>query len=254
MIDAVDSELRERFAALRDQTDDSSWEDVSARTRASQPRRKLRTPLAIAAAVALAVAVATPAVGLPGRIVRLFKDAQPATPQVAKSFSDFDKLVSSDLAAPPRRVLETQTGPGQTATLWAAPTTSGGFCTLVKLQFPDGSSDGAGGECEARLRRLSVDVTLHGPFSPEGAVLGGPVLVKGFVGQPDADSLHLEFQDGDMASIPLVWVSRPVEMAFFVYGVPERHWHAGHLPTRLTVRTASGKELAHAEISGIPAS
>jgi len=246
MIDAIDLELRERFAPLIDRVDDSAWLEVR------PPRRSLRTPLAIAAALALTVAVAAPAVGLPHRIVRLFSDAKPAPAPVAKSFTDFDQIVSAGIAAAPREVLTAQAGPGETARLWVAPTTSGGFCSLVKLRLREGSSEGAGGECEPRAELLSVDVTLHGPFTADGKVLGGPVLIRGYAGQPAADSLRLEFEDGDAATIPLVWVSKPVEMAFFVYAVPERHWRAGHLPTTITLRASGGRELAHAEINGIP--
>ena len=245
MIDAIDVELRERFAALVDDADDSDWFEVR------PPQRSLRA-LVIAAALALTVAVAAPAVGLPHRIVRLSSDAKPAPSPVAKAFAGFDQLTGTDPAATPREVLTTRTGPGETATLWVAPTTSSGFCSAIKLRLRDGSSEGAGAECEQRLQRLSVDVILHGPFSPDGKVLGGPVLLTGFVGQPDADSLRLEFEDGDTAAIPLVWVSKPVEMAYFVYGVPRRHWRGGHLPTKLTVRSAATKKLAQADIHGIP--
>jgi len=243
VIEAIDSELRERFAPFVDRTDDSDWLEVR------RPRRRLRAPLAIAAALALTVAVAAPAVGLPHRISRLFSEAKPAPSPVGKAFAAF---AGADLAAPPREVLTAQTGPGETATLWVAPTTSGGFCSAVKLRLRDGSSEGAGAECEQRLQRLSVDVMLHGPFTPGGKVLGGPVLLMGFVGQQAADSLRLEFEHGAAATIPLVRVSKPVEMAYFVYGVPKRHWRAGHHPTKLTVRTAAGKELAQADIHGIP--
>lgn len=246
MIDAIDTELRERFSPLADQTDDSDWLEVR------RPRRRLRAPVAIAAALVLTVAVAAPAVGLPGRIVRLFSDSKPAPPSVARSFTDFDQIVSADLAAAPREVLTTPTGPGETATLWVAPTTTGGFCSLVKLRLRNGSSEGAGGACEAHSQRLSIDVILHGPFSADGKVLGGPVLIQGLAGQTSADSLRLEFEDGEAASIPLVWVSKPVQMGFFVYGVPRPHWRAGHLPTTLTLRAADGKELARHEITGIP--
>jgi hypothetical protein len=246
VIDMIDIELRERFAPLIDRTDDSDWAEIR------HPRRRLRAPLAIAAALALTVAVAAPAVGLPHRIFRLFSDAKPAPSPVARAFAGFEEITGTDLASPPREVLTTRTGPGETATLWVAPTTSGGFCSAVKLRLRDGSSEGGGAECEQRLQRLSVDVTLHGPFSPQGKVLGGPVLLIGFVGQQAADSLRLEFEDRGAAAISLVWVSKPVEMAYFVYAVPRRHWRPGHLPTKLTVRTAAGKELAQAEIHGIP--
>ena len=229
-----------------DRTDDSDWREVH------MPRRRLRTPVAVTAAAALIVVVAASAAGLPGRVVRLFNEAKPAPPEVVKSFAAFDEIVRAGLTAAPRKVLQTRIGPRETATLWVAPTRTGGFCSAVKLRFRDGSSEGAGAECEQALRRLSVDVMLHGPFTATGKVLGGPVLLTGFVGQPNAGSLRLEFQDADTASIPLVWVSKPVEMAFFVYGVPKRHWRAGHHPTTLTVFTARGKKLARAGITGIP--
>jgi hypothetical protein len=246
MIEVVDNELRARFAPLVDETDDSSWLEIP------MPRRRLRTPVAIAAAAALIVAVAAPAVGVPGRVARLFTAAKPAPPEIERTFSEWKQVTGTDLVAAPREVLETPVGPGQTASMWVAPTAGGGRCTLVKIRFRDGSSEGAGGECGPRLNRLSVDVILHGPFTDRGVVLGGPVLLEGFVGQPNAASLRLEFEDGDSASIPFVWMSKPVETAFFVYGVPKRHWRAGHHPTTLTVLSAGGKELAQADITGIP--
>jgi hypothetical protein len=108
VIDAIDVELRERFAALVDDADDSDWFEVR------PPQRSLRTPLVIAAALALTVAVAAPAVGLPHRIVRLFSDAKPAPSPVAKAFAGFDQLTGTDPAATPREVLTTRTGPGET--------------------------------------------------------------------------------------------------------------------------------------------
>jgi hypothetical protein len=244
MIDAVDRELRERFTALVDRTDDSDWRALRGRPRVAV--------LAIAAALALSLAVAASAVGVPGRIVRLLDSAKPAPQGVERSFKDFDDVVGTDLVAPPREVLTTRTGLGETATLWVAPTTHSGYCSLIKIRFRDGTSEGGGGECGPRLDRLSVEVQLHGPFSKDGDVLGGPVLVDGFVGQEKASSLQLEFQDGQTASIPFVWMSEPVATGFFVYAVPRQHWLEGHRPTRLVVRTAGGHELAHADVYGFP--
>jgi hypothetical protein len=147
MIDTIDRELRERFANLEDRSDGSRWFEVVARAGDLEPRRRPRTWLAIAAALALAVVVAAPAVGLPAKIVRLFEEAQPAPQSVQTSFADFDRVVSANLAAPPREVLETPAAPDARATLWVAPTRSGGFCSLIKLRFPGGSTEGAGGEC-----------------------------------------------------------------------------------------------------------
>jgi len=238
VIDVVDSELRRRFEPLVDPADDSDWRDVC------PPRaRRLPTAVAIAAVLGLTAAVTAPAVGLPHRIVRLFGAAKPAPPPVTRSFTDFDEITGIDLAAPPRQVVATPA-----ASLWVAPTKSGGFCTLVRLR----SSEGAGGECGPREPGLSVEVSLHGPFSPTGGVLGGPVLLRGVADEHGADWLRLTFEDGASAAVPLVSVSEPVGTAFFLYAVPREHWRAGHRPTTITLLSAGGRELAHREITGIP--
>jgi len=238
VIDAVDTELRRRFAPLVDPADDSDWRSVC------PPRaRRLRTALAIAAVLGLSVAVTATAVRVPHRIVRLFGDAKPAPPPVTRSFTDFDQITGIDLTAPPRQVVATEA-----ASLWLAPTRSGGFCTLVRLR----SSEGAGGECGPHEPGLSVEVSLHGPFSPSGEVLGGPVLLRGVADEHGADVLRLAFEDGATATIPLVWVSEPVATGFFLYSVPRQHWRAGDRPTTLMLLSAGGRELARREITGIP--
>ena len=229
MIDVIDVELRQRFAALVDPVDDSDWSDLRL------PRRRLRTTLAIAASLALTMAVAASAAGLPRRIVSVFGHAKPAPPAVSKSFTEFDQIVSTDLAQPPREAVATPA-----ATLWVAPTTTGGLCSLVKLR----SGEGAGGECGPRYPGLEVDVSLL-------QQLGGPVLLRGTAGQRDADSLRLAFEDGTTATIPLVRVSEPVATAFFLYALPPAHRRPGHRPTTLTLLSADGHELAHREITGI---
>lgn len=238
MIDAVDTDLRRRFAPLVDPVDDSDWHDVC------PPRaRRLRGALAIAAVLALSIAVTATAVSVPHRIVRLFGDGKPAPPPVTRSFTDFDQITGIDLAAPPRRVVATAA-----ASLWVAPTKGGGFCTLVKLR----SSEGAGGECGPTEPGLSVEVSLHGPFSRSGGVLGGPVLLRGVADEHGADSLRLAFEDGATTTIRLVWVSEPVATGFFLYPVPRQHWRAGHRPTTLTLLSAGGRELDTRRITGIP--
>lgn len=245
MIDDLDL----RFAPLADIADDSSWLEVVRRARVLRRRRRLRSPVAIAAALALAIVVAAPAVGLRGRIVRLFADAQPAPHRVVRSFDDWNGLGGPKVEAGRAvKVLKTRVprvGPDATVTLWLAPVKGGGFCT--------GHAFG-GGECDTiRNNRLGVTVSLHGRLTPDGKILTGPVLLDGNTGLEHADSLVLRFEDGDTASVPLVWVTAPVDTGFFVYGVPERHWQKGHLPTTLTLLAADGDELDKREIHGIPA-
>jgi hypothetical protein len=229
MIDVIDIELRQRFAALVDPADDSDWSELRV------PRRRLRTSLAITASLALTMAVAASAAGLPHRIVSVFGHAKPAPPPVSRSFTEFDQIVGTDLAAPPREVISTPA-----ATWWVAPTRTGGFCSLVRLE----SGVGAGGECGPRYPGLEVDVSLL-------QQLGGPVLLRGTAGQRDADSLRLAFEDGTTAAIPLVRVSEPVATAFFLYALPREHRRPGRRPTTLTLLSAGGHELAHREITGI---
>jgi len=256
-MDTFDLELTERFAALADTTDDSSWLEVRNRARdKARGRRFPRPALLIAAGLALIVLAAAPAVALRGHVVRLFGDAAPAPQRVEESFAAQQEGVpprtTGVAATHAREVLRTPVAAGETAILWLAPTTGGGFCWILELDKA-ASHRGAGGECTDRLDRLSVDVSLHGQTTLAGAPLTPPVLIHGWIGLRDADSLELAFQDGDSAEIPLIWVTSPVDTGFFVYSVPERHWSDGHLPTTLTAHAADGDELAHAQITGIRA-
>ena len=242
----TETELTARFAALADRGDDASWADVLTRARALR-RRRPRPMLALAAALVLAVVVAAPAVGrLPGRIVHLFASAQPAPQRVQKSFAE----LSSGTAGAAVKVLTATVAPNVDAVLWAAPTRDGGYCMSVELV---GRGDGGAG-CEAVQpgKRLYTETSLHGNWAKSGRILTGPVLVDGETSNAKADSLLLRFEDGDSVRVPLVWVTAPVATGFFVYGVPEQHWRAGHLPTTLTLYAADGTELDQRDVTGIP--
>jgi hypothetical protein len=121
----------------------------------------------------------------------------------------------------------------------------------MELVGPGEARRGAGGECTPLLRRLSFETSLHGRISSDGEIMSGPVLVDGWVGISKADSIELAFEDGSTATIPLIWVSEPVDTGFFVYSVPPLHWQVGHLPTVLTVRDSERKTLAQGDVAGI---
>jgi hypothetical protein len=137
-------------------------------------------------------------------------------------------------------VLDARVGPRTTWTLWVAPTKDGGFCISTGACYGPGF----------RYDRLGVDVTLRG-VAPDGEILTGPVILSGETTNERADSLLLRFQDGERQTIPLVWAGKPVDTAFFIYGLPKRHWQPGHLPTTLTMLSAEGEELDTREIHGI---
>jgi hypothetical protein len=238
----IESDLSARFAPLADAVDDQSWAEVVARAR-TEKRHRRRVPIAIAAVVACAVVIVSPATGLRGQIVRLFDRGGPPPQEVVQSFAQwngpqFRAHVEADRAI---KVLDARVTPQTTWTLWVAPTKDGGFCTSAGSCYHGGF----------RYDRLSVDVCLCGRVAPDGEILAGPVVLSGETTNGKADSLLLRYQDGERQSLPLVWVGKPVDTAFFVYGVPERHWQAGHLPTTLTMLSANGDELDTREINGI---
>jgi hypothetical protein len=239
------ADLTTRFAALADRADDGKWAEVVARAETLR-RRRPSSSLALAAALALAVLLAAPAIGIRGRIVHLFANAEPAPQRVDRSLAD----LSGGATRGAVEVLHAPVGSNVDAVLWLAPIGSGGFCTKLDLV----GRGGAGAECVALRpgKQLIVDVSIHGRTAPNGSVLGGPVLLDGRTSDPRAASLLLRFEDGETARIPLVLVGAPVETGFFVYGVPERHWRSKHLPTTLTLYAADGDELDRRDVHGIP--
>jgi hypothetical protein len=238
----IDVDLSARFGPLADPLDDQSWAEVAARARAAKRHRR-RVPIAIAAVLASAVVIASPATGVRGQIVRLFDRAGPAPQRVVRSFAQWNgpEMRARVQAGRAIKVLDAQVAPHTTWTLWVAPTKDGGFC----------SSTGTCYEGVFRYDKLSVDVGLFGRVAPDGEILSGPLVLSGETTNSRADSLLLRFQDGERQSIPLVQVGKPVDTAFFLYGVPKQHWQAGHLPTTLTMLSASGEELDTREIHGI---
>ena len=241
MID-FESDLSARLAPLADARDDQSWAEVLARARAARRHRR-RVPIAVAAVLASAVVIASPATGVRGQIVRLFDRAEPPPQRIVESFSEWNgpELRARVQAGRAIKVLDARVAPHTTWTLWVAPTKDGGFCI----------SSGTCYQGAFRYDRLGVEVGLFGRVAPDGEILTGPVVLSGETTNGRADSLLLRFQDGERQSIPLVWVGEPFDTAFFLYGVPMRHWQSGHLPTTLTMLTAEGKELDTREIHGI---
>jgi hypothetical protein len=71
----------------------------------------------------------------------------------------------------------------------------------------------------------------------------GPVLIDGWTTLGDAASVEVQFEDGTSATLPVVWVSAPIDAGFFGYSVPALHLRVGARPKLLILRDANGNEL-----------
>jgi hypothetical protein len=237
-----ESDLSVRLGALADARDDQSWPEVVARARAARRYRR-RVPIAVAGVLAFAVVIASPATGVGGKIVRLFDRAEPPPQRIVESFAQWNgpQFRTRVQAGRAIKVLDARLTPNATTTLWVAPTKGGGFCT----------SSGWCSGGDFHYDRLSLGVCLCGRVAQDGEILAPPVVLEGATTNERAASLLLRFEDGESQPIPLVWVGEPVNTAFFLYGVPERHWQKGHLPATLTMLSADGDELDTQEVHGI---
>ncbi len=228
--------IRERFDALADSRDDSDWSDIVSRAQLG-PRRRPWV-LALAAVLATFALLAVPAIGLGlGKGILPFLEGKRAPERIVKVFDDLRRgfplgMDPGVIADQTRQVIDTPVAGGSRAVLWVAPTHDGGFCDLLEW------GAGSGGGCADPPIRLSPNLWFSDSFSPPAALFNGATDL------PKASRVEVEYQDGESATIPLVWVSKPIETAFFIYAIPRDHWRDGHGPTAIVVRDADGNELA----------
>jgi hypothetical protein len=230
--------LQTRFEPLRDDSQ-GDWRDVLRRV----SRRSRHRRLTIAAALVLgAVLVAPAALALRSTVVDFFQ-SEPASPRLVLDFARMD------VGAPPgmenhvlyeqtRKIFERKLESGKTLTLWVAPTKTGGFCEALV-----GPRGGGGMGCLQKRVPVAPTIAVQGTMSPDGVIRSGPVLVSGSVGMDKADTIELHYRDGDVDRQTLTWVSSPIDVGFFLFDVPERHWPKEHRFERLVLRDAEGREL-----------
>jgi hypothetical protein len=171
-----------------------------------QPRLSRRSIVAIAAAVVVGLAIAVPASGLTGTVRNWFKS--PTAPgRTQKDFASLDigapKGMAPHVSGPARSVMEVQIG-GKQTNLWVAPTANGGFCLELE-------SYGAG--CD-RSRQLPLNPTIAEHTAQT------PVVVFGDVLSSQVDHVDVRFASGQGVSIPVVYVSAPINASFFAYQLP----------------------------------
>jgi hypothetical protein len=248
MTDRLESMLNESFVGLERSAGEPDWSEVRRRARRLAARR-LAARIGTASTIAcLAVVLATPAFGLRGRLVHLFTSGEPAPARVVKGFATLDVgappgMATGVIAGETREVMAVPLSTGYSAVLWVAPTHSGGFCEWLSTNGRE-STAGSGGCDRDRLGRFAPGLTIPGPVSGGGKILKPPVVIDGHALDDRAARVEIHFEDGAIASTPVVWVSAPINAGFFIYEVPQAHWDSGHRPSTFVLEDSSGHELA----------
>lgn len=220
------------------------WDDVLRRAEPkvvalpARPRR--RVWYALAAAALLTALLVNPAFGIGSRVLDFF-EGSPAPERVKKSFADFNP--PSDIVAQFQNsgahvladeaqgmiALETSEG---TAYLWAAPTETGDWCSMV--EYPTASSDDApvatgGGAATCQVSGPPDPLAVG--FGAMGAGEDQLVLLHGRV-RAAATSARVRFADGDEEPLALT-------REWFLYEVP-----SGKDPVAVVAFDASGELVA----------
>lgn len=202
-------------------------------------RRSRRPALALAAILAGAALVATPAFGLHQKLVG-FLEGEEAPRRVETAFGMLDVgappgMAPGVIAEQAREATSFPLSEGGRTVLWVAPTKTGGFCHFFS---------GALGGCRSKAENSAASpyVIGFGMTGPRGRV---PFVIGGDISAAsDVETLKLRFADGDETTIPIVWVSAPIEAGFYLYEVPREHWEAGSRPALLIGLGADGAEVA----------
>jgi hypothetical protein len=128
-------------------------------------------------------------------------------------------------------------------TLYVAPEKGGGFCYLW--------TDADGGCLPAKLPSETAAKRAMGPLGVSWFATGDgyPLLVDGWVRTGATKTVEARFADGTKATIPVTWVSAPVNAGFLVYPVPAGHRTRDDALTSVVALDASGKVLGRQSFS-----
>jgi hypothetical protein len=224
-----DEYLRTRLELLAAGPSTADWAEARDRARRAVTRRRR---LALAFAAAAAIVVAAPALALTTGTID-FSKAEPAPEPLILLFSELNTGAPPEMTPAPgvdaketRAVLRRQLF-GRPHTLWVAPTKDGGFC-----MFLFGPRGGGGGGCEKPGTPLS-------PAAMQPSGEGTPVATFGSVAVRGATHVDVLHQDGSSTKTELIWVSAPIDAAFFALEVPAEPSIVGWV-----ARDSDGEELA----------
>jgi hypothetical protein len=248
----ADAELARRFARVFDHHDDSDWSEIlQLATSSRRPRTRPRTHkrFAVAAFAALAVAATavatTPAFGMRGLIASFF-EGEPAPQAVVEDFASLDRGAPAQLA--PRTAAGSarlahvfSLSDGRTANLWIAPSADGGYCSFIT------------GYAEGCRQRSDLSVS----FASSELSTGGLAIAGDIPAESNATTVSVSLSNGDTESVPLVWVSAPINAGFYLYETPSALAQQGVRPTKVVAvdangRTVSSNDIPAAQFPGQP--
>jgi hypothetical protein len=227
-----ESLLAGRFAALSTH-ERGDWADVRRRS----GMRRTRTLWALSLAAALAAIVA-------GSALALYRDeiefwSSPAAPErIVIDFQTMRRLAVSALGpnvipGEARRVASF-TIAGKSRGLFVAPTEEGGYCW--RLHFI--------GSCG---RTGNNDESFG--FGFLGSHTGGAAWINGDFLDSDITRIEVEYEDGEIASVPFVWVTAPIDAGFYSLDVPTEHLAVGRRAAFIRAYNESGDEVARRGLS-----
>ena len=224
-----------RLAPL-DEAGAPAWDDVV--RRAGPGRRGVRPArLVLGAAAAVVVWLAAPAFGVRPPFLDFFSSSRDVPKRLVRSFEAMNVTAPHGmsphvLAGQMRRVTVYHLRNGEPFPLFVAPRKGGGFCYVF----------GYGGGCTDRNGSPHDQL---GDVNAREIGLGrlGSHVYAGSVFDQRVDHLRMRFADGADVDIPLLWVSPPIDAAFFLYDLTPAQRRQPHSPTALLAIDAHGHVL-----------
>jgi hypothetical protein len=225
----------------------ADWQDVVRRSgldrrrilwrgRGRWPLGRRRSLALVLLAVAAIVFLVAPALGIAPPVLDFFSSKH-ASKRVVHQF---DLLNAGAPRGMSPRVIAGETHlvttyhrhNGVAFPLWVAPTRKGGFCFVF----------GYGGGCADRK-----PPTHSEPGDHNGGAIGlgryGSTVLAGYVYDKQIANLEVRFKHAPTVSVPLLWVSPPIDAGFFFYDITRAQQRQGG-PVAVVALDEHGKELA----------
>lgn len=263
MTEAVDRLIQERFNGAANPSDDADWSEVLARAeaveepvperaarrgRVHRPRAPRRVVLALAVVVLAAAAAAAAAVafGWPQTFIDFF--TSPSAPESVKISFGAQNVVAPIGMSPEaipgeaREIMSatfdaTGIHPDKPTvhTLYVAPTKSGGFCYVW--------SHSGGGCAPGKNAPTNPAMQALGPLGLSWMGNDYTLMLSGWVRAGETHTVEAHFADGSSATIPITWVSAPINAGFLNYVVPTKHQTRADALTSVVALDADGHVL-----------